>query len=62
MPSPHEEPAMQMSPIIAVHMSAALAAVVTGPIALWARKGAQQRPNLSQMLTFRLFGPSGELS
>jgi len=35
-----------MSPIIAVHMSAALAAVVTGPIALWARKGAQQRPRL----------------
>lgn len=37
---------MNMSPLIAVHASAALAAVVTGPIALWARKGAAQRPKL----------------
>jgi uncharacterized membrane protein len=40
------ENAMNMSPLIAVHASAALAAVVTGPIALWARKGAAQRPKL----------------
>jgi uncharacterized membrane protein len=37
---------MNLSPLIAVHASAALAAVVTGPIALWARKGAAQRPKL----------------
>ena len=37
---------MQMTPIIAVHMTAAILAVVTGPIALWARKGATQRPKL----------------
>lgn len=37
---------MQMTPIIAVHMTAALGAVVTGPVALWARKGAVQRPKL----------------
>lgn len=37
---------MQLTPLIAVHMSAALGAVVTGPIALWARKGATQRPRL----------------
>jgi uncharacterized membrane protein len=37
---------MQMSPIIAVHMSAALAAIATGPVALWARRGARQRPML----------------
>lgn len=37
---------MEMSPVIAVHMTAALAAVATGPVALWARKGAVQRPRL----------------
>ena len=37
---------MQMSPLIAVHMSAALAAVATGPVALWARQGVRQRPRL----------------
>ena len=30
---------MQMTPVIAVHMTAAIGAVVTGPIALWARQG-----------------------
>jgi uncharacterized membrane protein len=44
--SSNKEPAMQMSPVIAIHMSAALAAVATGPVALWARKGARQRPML----------------
>jgi len=37
---------MQMTPLIAVHMTAALGAVVTGPIALWARRGGVQRPRL----------------
>jgi uncharacterized membrane protein len=37
---------MQMSPVIAVHMTAALLAVVTGPVALWARRGRTQRPRL----------------
>jgi uncharacterized membrane protein len=37
---------MQMSPIIAIHMSAALAAIATGPVALWARQGSRQRPRL----------------
>jgi uncharacterized membrane protein len=37
---------MQLSPIIAVHMTTALAALAIGPIALWARKGAVQRPTL----------------
>ena len=37
---------MQLTPIIAVHMTAALGALVTGPVALWARKGAKQRPRL----------------
>ena len=37
---------MQMTPVIAVHMTAALAALVTGPIALWARQGGSPRPKL----------------
>lgn len=37
---------MQLTPVIAIHMSAALAAVATGPVALWARKGRLQRPKL----------------
>jgi uncharacterized membrane protein len=37
---------MQMSPLIAVHMTAALLALATGPVALWARKGRQQHPRL----------------
>ncbi len=37
---------MQLTPLIAIHMTAAIGAVATGPIALWARKGRQQRPRL----------------
>jgi len=37
---------MQLTPIIAIHMTAALGALVTGPVALWARKGRTQRPKL----------------
>ena len=37
---------MQLTPLIAIHMSAAIAATTIGPFALWARKGRQQRPRL----------------
>ncbi|MCC2676274.1 MAG: hypothetical protein K0R89_608 [Ramlibacter sp.] len=37
---------MQMTPVIAVHVTAALLAVVTGPVALWARRGRIQHPRL----------------
>jgi uncharacterized membrane protein len=37
---------MQLTPTIAIHLSAALAALALGPVALWARKGRQQRPQL----------------
>lgn len=37
---------MEMSPVIAVHMTAALGAVVTGPVALWARQGRGKHPKL----------------
>lgn len=37
---------MQLTPTIAIHMTAALGALVTGPVALWARRGMKQRPRL----------------
>ena len=37
---------MQLTPLIAVHMSAALGAIALGPVALWARQGATQHPKL----------------
>jgi uncharacterized membrane protein len=41
-----QEDRMPLTPLIAIHMSAALAALVTGPVALWARRGREQRPRL----------------
>lgn len=37
---------MQLTPLIAVHMSAALGALALGPVALWARRAGQARPRL----------------
>ena len=37
---------MQLTPVIAIHMTAALAATVIGPVALWARRSHAQRPRL----------------
>lgn len=37
---------MSMSPLIAVHMSAAVTATVIGPFAMWARLGMKTRPKL----------------
>jgi uncharacterized membrane protein len=37
---------MTLTPLIAVHMTAALLAIATGPVALWARRGRQQHPRL----------------
>ena len=37
---------MQLTPIIAIHLSAAIAALVLGPVALWARRARAQRPRL----------------
>jgi uncharacterized membrane protein len=37
---------MTLTPVIAVHMTAAIAAVVLGPVALWARRGRTQHPRL----------------
>lgn len=38
--------ALEMTPTIAIHLSAALAATVVGPLALWARLGRAQHPRL----------------
>ena len=35
-----------LTPLLAVHVTAALSAVVLGPFALWARLGMTQRPKL----------------
>jgi uncharacterized membrane protein len=37
---------MTLSPLVAIHMTAALGALALGPLALWARKGAVQRARL----------------
>ncbi len=37
---------MQLTPVIAIHLSAAVSALLIGPVALWARKGRTQRPRL----------------
>ena len=37
---------MQLTPLIAVHMTAAIAAICIGPLAIWARAGVTQRPGL----------------
>ncbi len=39
---------MQLTPLIAVHMTAAIAAIVIGPVALWARRGHASREPGSQ--------------
>jgi len=43
---------MQMTPVIAVHMTAALLALVTGPVALWARRSHQQHPRLHRAMGY----------
>lgn len=37
---------MQLTPVIAIHLGAAVGALVTGPLALWARRRARARPRL----------------
>lgn len=37
---------MPLTPVIAIHLAAALAATAIGPLALWARLGTCQRPRL----------------
>jgi uncharacterized membrane protein len=37
---------MSLNPVIAIHLSAALAATALGPLALWARRGRTRHPRL----------------
>ncbi|MHB1122393.1 MAG: DUF2306 domain-containing protein [Ramlibacter sp.] len=37
---------MALTPLVAIHMTAALAALAVGPLALWARRAGRQRPRL----------------
>jgi uncharacterized membrane protein len=43
---------MQMSPVIAVHMTASLIALVIGPIAMWARLGQTKRPWIQRAIGY----------
>lgn len=43
---------MQLTPTIAIHTAAALAAVAIGPFALWARMGSTIRPTLHRALGY----------
>lgn len=43
---------MELTPIIAVHMSAALAATALGPFVLWARLGRRLHPRLHRGLGY----------
>ncbi|VWX62167.1 Uncharacterized membrane protein [Burkholderiales bacterium 8X] len=43
---------MQMSPVIAVHMTAAIGALVIGPMVLWARRQDNQRPVMHRALGY----------
>jgi uncharacterized membrane protein len=37
---------MQLTPLVAMHLSAAVAALAIGPVAVWARRGATPRARL----------------
>lgn len=37
---------MSLTPVVAIHLTAALAAVAIGPVALWARRAGQPRSRL----------------
>jgi len=43
---------MQLTPTIAIHMSAAIAALAIGPVVLWARLGQHVRPWLHRALGY----------
>jgi uncharacterized membrane protein len=43
---------MQLTPLIAVHMTAAIGAVILSPFALWARMGSTQRPWLHRAVGY----------
>lgn len=47
---------MTLTPTIALHLWAALGALVLGPVAIWARRGATVRPGLHRLVGFAWVG------
>ena len=47
-----EKTFMQLSPVIAVHLTATLTALLIGPIAIWARLGHTKRPWLHRAIGY----------
>lgn len=43
---------MELTPIIAIHMSSAIGALVIGPVVLWSRLGQRPRPWLHRALGY----------
>lgn len=43
---------MQLTALIAIHMTAALAATAIGPVAIWARRARWQRPKLHRRIGY----------
>ena len=43
---------MQLTALIAIHMTAALAATAIGPVAIWARRARWQRPTLHRRIGY----------
>ena len=43
---------MQLTPVIAVHMTSALAALAVGPVVIWARRGHTIRPTWHRSLGY----------
>ncbi len=43
---------MQLTPVIAIHLTTALGALALGPVALWARKGRTQHPRLHRAMGY----------
>lgn len=50
---------MDMTPTIAIHLSATLSAVLVGPVALWARRGHADNPRTGQRPRVRLHRAAG---
>lgn len=43
---------MPLTPLIAIHLTAALCATAIGPVAIWARRGRLQRPRLHRRIGY----------
>jgi hypothetical protein len=53
---------MQLTPLIAIHMTAAMGAVILGPFALWARMGVCAAPLAAPRHGLCLYDPDAARS